>query len=465
MRAATKMAISLTGLIAGISMGSPVQAATVTVNMGGSSAATPFAANVPAVLCDAGANEYINGDIGSPSITAGKLITWTCTRGGNSIIIRYSASGSSDGIKKLQQAENQSASFMPFLDPTTTTGCTGPTTQSITISGTTYSWNQFVGCTNLLNAGGSPAGGAVQVGWADVGGASFHQSGPGLTKTTPLDDSQLLVNKTAVVPFSIVLGNGVQKLNAAGDKVAGKVTSLSQDQLIQLLTHAVTDWRSLGLGTAPVKNDGSMADAGTAADVPSLVTWCHRNSGSGTKATLDVTLLETGAANKESASGGTDLTIGTEGQSYFGGSTQDIRDCISGNAGAGRPAHRHAIGYMETDQASLVETPTSGVGQGYVVGIDGYRAYDATLTDPQAYLKCGKYKFWTIERFNTRSPSSADPNVVTLINDILAAVNNSATVSKLNFTWVAPIDMSVTKNADQGPFAFNTPAQAVCNGF
>ncbi len=463
MRAATKMAISLTGLIAGISMGSPVQAATVTVNMGGSSAATPFAQNVPAVLCDAGANEYINGDIGSPSITSGKLITWTCTRGGNSIIIRYSASGSSDGIKKLQQAENQAASFMPFLDPTTTTGCTGPTTQSIVVSGTTYSWNQFVGCTNLLNPGGTPAGGPVQVGWSDVGGASFHQSGPGLTKVTPLDDSQLSVNKTAVVPFSIVLANGVQKLNAAGTQVAGKVTSLSQDQFIQLMTHAVTDWRSLGLGTAPVNGDGSRAAAGTAVDVPSLVTWCHRTSGSGTKATLDVTLLETGAANKESASGGTDLTIGTEGQSYFGTSTQDIRDCIAGN-GTTRPAHRHAIGYMETDQASLVETPTSGVGQGYVVAVDGYRAYDATLTDPQAQLKCGKYKYWTIERLNTRIPASADANVVTLINDILATANNSALVSKLNFSWVAPIDMSVTKNADQGPYAFNTPALAVCNG-
>jgi hypothetical protein len=465
MKVATKMAVGLVGLIAAISMGSPVQAA-VAVNMGGSSAATPFASIVPVTLCDAGtATRYVNGDTGSPLIAAGKLITWVCHRTALSddIVIRYSASGSSDGIKKLQQPENNALSFMPFLDPSTTTNCTGPSAKSILIGATTFNYNEFTGCTNLLNAGGSPAGGSVQVGWSDVGGSSFHQVGPGLTKTTPLDDSQLIVSKTAVVPFAFVLGNGVQRLNAAGTQVAGKVTSLSQDQIIGLLSHQVTDWRTIGLGTAPVQGDGSPAAVGTAVDNPSLVTWCHRISGSGTKATLDVTLFTTGI--KESAAGSTDLTQAAEGASYFGNSTQDIRDCIAGN-GTTRPAHRHAIGYMEADQAALVATPSGGgVGQGYVVKMDGYLANDATLTDPQAYLKCGKWKYWTIERFNTRNPASADANVVSLINAFFASANDPDTVAQMNPFWVAPVDMSVTKNADPGPLSFtSTPGKASCIG-
>jgi len=463
MKTATKMAVGLAGLFAAISMGTSAEAATV-VNMGGSSAATPFASLVPVTLCDANSGvQFINGDISSPAITAGKLITWSCTRAATPIVIRYSASSSSDGIKKLQQAETNALSFMPFLDETLTTGCTGPTAKSQVIGGVTYNWNQFVGCTGLLNPGGSPAGAPVQVGWADVGGSSFHQTGPITTVIKPLDDSALLVNKTATLPFSFVLGNGVQRLNAAGTQVAGPVNSLSQDQIVAILSRQVTDWRQLGLGTAPVNLDGSRAAVGTAVDAPSLITLCIRNAGSGTKATLQVTLLTSGAG--EITSGSTNLLDATEGNVYFNGSTQDVRDCIGGNAGNSRPAHRHALGYMETDQAELVAAPGGGlVPQGYLVKLDGYLPDDATLSDRQANLKCGKYKFWTIERFNTRNPSSADANVVTLISDFLVNATTPGNVDDLNPTWVAPSDMQVTKNADGGPIAFGAaPAKLACD--
>jgi len=456
MKRFSQMAIGLAGLVAAMSVGTPAQG--VDLNMGGSSAATPFASIVPVTLCDAGtATQYINGTMGT--ITSGKLITWSCTRTGlGPIVIRYSATGSSDGIKKLQQPESNPLSNMNFLDHTVFPGtCSGsPNNKSLIIGGTLYTWTQYTGCT------GGPLSLPVQVGWADVGGSSFHQTGPITTVVKPLDDSALIVNKTAIVPFSFVLGNGVQRLNAAGTQVIGKVNSLSQDQIIGLLSRQITDWRQIGLGTAPVQGDGSPAAPNTAADATSPVTLCLRVAGSGTKATLQVTLLTSGAS--EIPSGSTNLTLPADGV-YFGSSTQDIRDCVGGNAGAGRPAHPHAIGYMETDQAELLANPGGGlVPQGYLVKLDGYLPDDASLSDPQANLKCGKYKFWTIERFNTRNPASADPNVLSLINAFFTNANDPNTVSQMNPTWVSPNAMNVTKNADPGPITFNSPpAISACN--
>lgn len=457
MKAATKMAIGLAGLFAAISMGTPAQAQVV-VNMGGSSAATPFASIVPVTLCDAGtATQYINGTMGS--ITSGKLITWACTRSGlGNIIIRYSATGSSDGIKKLQQPESNSLSNMNFLDHTVFPGtCTGsPNNQSIVIGGTTYTWTQYTGCT------GGPLSLPIQVGWADVGGSSFHQVGPLTTVVKPLDDSMLSVQQTATVPFSFVLGNGVQRVNPSTGAVVGRVNSLSQDQIIALVSRQVTDWRQLGLGTAPVQGDGSPAAPGTAADATSPITLCLRVAGSGTKATLQVTTLTSGAA--ETPNGSTTLTNAADGV-YFGNSTQDIRDCIGGNPGSSRPAHPHGFGYMETDQAELLQSPGQGlVGQGYVVRMDGYLPDDPALAaagvDRQAYLKCGKWKYWTVERFNTRIPASSDSNVVSLINAFFASATDPNSIAGMNPTWVAPSNMAVHKNADPGPILLNALPQA-----
>ena len=471
MKASLKTALGLAGLLAAISMGTSAQATTITVNMGGSSAATPFAQNVPLAVCDAftsqsvnAPSQYINGDISSPAITAGKLISWSCTQGSNSLVIRYSATGSSDGYLKLQNSEASASSYMSFLDQTSTTGFTGPTDMTATLGGVTYHYNQYTGCTTLVNPSGSPSGAPVQIGWADVDGATFHQTGPlvPLTKVTPIDTTGITINKTAIVPFSFVLGNGVQNVNPATGKVTGLVNSLSQEQIIGLFSRNVTDWRQIGLGTAPVNGDGSPAAVGTAADATSPVTLCIRKAGSGTKATLDVTIMVEGV--KEVSSGSSDLTQAADGV-YFGGSTQDVRDCIQGNSGSSRPAHPHAIGYMEADQGYSVQHPTSGVAQGYLVRMDGYLPYDDSKTDPQVYQKCGKWKYFTIERLNTRTPSSSDPNVVTLINSIITQANNSTLIAGMNFTWLAGSNSQVTKNADPGPINFvNTPALSVCNG-
>ena len=57
----------------------------------------------------------------------GNKIVWVCKRGGLPVIMRYSATGSSDGVNKLLQPASDPASNMLPLDHTLTTGCTGPT--------------------------------------------------------------------------------------------------------------------------------------------------------------------------------------------------------------------------------------------------------------------------------------------------------------------------------------------------
>lgn len=453
MTSSKKMSIALLGLGSVLGLALSAEAQTV-VNMGGASAGTPFATDVPLSLCDAAPlpTHYVNGPLGSPLITTGKLHTWTCNRAGSPIIIRYSASGSSDGVKKLQQPEANALSNMPYLDHTVLTGCTGPTLVTRPSDGKQF--NEYTGCT------AGPVQLPVNIGWSDVGGSSFGQTGPITTVVKPLDDSALISTQVAIVPFSFLVGNGVQKVS--GGTVQGKVTNLSHYQVEALLSRQVTDWRQLGLGTAPINADGSPAAVGTPADATSPVTLCLRTAGSGTKAALDQTVMVT--AN-EINSGSTNLTSAADGV-YFGTSNQDVRDCIIGNVTAGRPAHPKAFGYMEADQAFDAANPTVGVSKAYEVKMDGFKAYDPTLADPKENLKCGKWKYWVGERMNTRNPSSSDPATAALISATIAMASDPATIGILpaGTFWTAPSQMNVQKNADKGPVNFKSvPLPSVCS--
>ncbi len=448
------IAAALIGVGSLLGLAFSAEAQTV-VNMGGASAGTPFATEVPLNLCDNNPRptHYVNGPMGSPTITSGKLHTWVCNRGGQPIIIRYSATGSSDGVRKLQQPESNALSNMNYLDHTNPIGCTGPTPMVRPFDGKQY--DEFTGCT------GGPVQLPVNIGWSDVGGSSFGQTGPITTVVKPLDDSALISNQVAIVPFSFVVGNAVQKVS--GGQVNGKVTSLSHYQVEALLSRQVTDWRQLGLGTAPVNADGSPAAPGTPADATSPVTLCLRTAGSGTKAALDQTVMV--IANEVNA-GSTDLTNPANGV-YFGQSNQDVRDCIAGNPGAGRPPHRNGFGYMEADQADAIANPLPpAVSQVYEVRMDGFKARDNFLADPKENLKCGKWKYWVGERMNTRNPSSADPSTAALIADVIANASDPATINILpsGAFWTAPGQMNVFKNADRGPVNFKAlPQPSTCS--
>lgn len=447
-RASKKMAATALGIGSILGLALSAEAQTV-VNMGGASAGTPFATEVPLNLCDAAPlpTHYVNGPLGTPTITTGKLHTWTCNRAGSPIIIRYSASGSSDGVRKLQQPEANALSNMPYLDHAPLTGCTGPTLKARPSDGKQF--NEYTGCT------GGPVQLPVNVGWSDVAGSSFGQVGPITTIVKPLDDSALISTQAAIVPFSFVVGNGVQKVS--GGTVQGKVVSLSHYQVEALLSRQVTDWRQIGLGTAPVQVDGSPAPVGTAADATSPVSLCLRTAGSGTKAALDQTVMVTAV---ETPAGSTNLTLAADGV-YFGTSNQDVADCIVGNVAAGRPAHVKAFGYMEADQASvLVDSPPVGIAKGYEVRMDGFKARDLALgANSKRNLVCGDWKYWVGERINTRNPASADPATNTLILNLIANASDPATISILpaGAFWTAPSTMNVFKNADKGPVSFKTP--------
>ena len=237
--------------------------------------------------------------------------------------------------------------------------------------------------------------------------------------------------------------------------------AVSHYQVEALLSRQVTDWRQLGLGTAPVNADGSAAAVGTPADATSPVTLCLRTAGSGTKAALDETVMV--IANEINA-GSTNLTSAADGV-YFGTSNQDVRDCIIGNIPAGRPAHTKGFGYMEADQAFAAANPTVGVSLAYEVKMDGFKAYDPTLADPKENLKCGKWKYWVGERMNTRNPSSSDPSVAALISATIAMASDPATIGILpaGQFWAAPSQLNVQKNADRGPVNFKAvPQPSAC---
>lgn len=443
-------AMMAAGMLSVGAMAGPAQAQVIEVNMGGASAGTPFASEVPLSLCNASPlpTLYINGPIpssGTVSITSGKLYTWVCQRtvGGvtEDIIVRYSATGSSDGVKRLQQPESDPLSNMNFLDHVVATGCVGPTLETRPSDGKQF--NRFTGCTGATLADATnPL--PVKIGWSDVHGSSFHQTGPLTTTVKPLDQSALISTQVAIVPFAIVVGNGVYRIDPATNMTLGPVQNLSRPQVEALMSRKVTDWRQLGLGTAPVGSP-----VGTTADATSPVTLCLRTAGSGTKAAFDETVMVT---DTETPSGSSNLTNDADGV-YFGISNQDVRDCIQGNAAAGRPAHIRGVGYMEGDQASLVTG-------GYIVKMDGFLSYDPSLplADRKRDLLCGKFTYWVGERMNTRNPSSADADTATLIADLISTAAAPATIGILpaGAFWAAPSEMNVFKNADKGPMIWKS---------
>ncbi len=210
-------ALALTGLAGTAS-------AATELNGGGSSAARNFMTDVPLNLCDAAPlpNRFSTAD--------GNKITWVCKRGGLDVIMRYSATGSSDGIVKLQQLASNPASNMLFLDHTLTTGCTGPTLT--TRPGTVpSSYNNTINCNN-----GNTISLPVHMGASDVQGASFHQTGPLGTSVTALDDTTLNSVAVAIVPFSLYAGKGVVKLDSAGTAPNGKIDGLSRLQVEQIFS-------------------------------------------------------------------------------------------------------------------------------------------------------------------------------------------------------------------------------------
>jgi ABC-type phosphate transport system substrate-binding protein len=394
------------------------------LNGGGSSAARNFMSDVPLNLCDAAPlpNRFSSAD--------GNKITWTCNRGGSPVIIRYSATGSSDGVNKLLQPPSNPASNMLYLDHTLTAGCTGPVLTTRPSDGKQY--NNTTGCSN-----GNTVSLPVHMGASDVQGSSFNQTGPLGTTVLPLNDSGLNSQVGAIVPFAIYVGKGVVKLNAAGTGPAGQIDGLSRLQIEQIFARSVTDWTRLGFGTVTDAAPGTL-------EASSPITLCLRTAGSGTKAAFDQTLM-LNATETAFAS----ATV------IFSPSTSGVLSCLAAN--------RRSIGYMDADQVVSFNPGGASAGLAYVVPVDGGLANDPSLTDRKRDLKCGKFAYWTALRLNQRT-TPIGGGTDALISAFISNVQAAATIAQIptGAFWASDEEMVVSKNSDKGPLIWKAGAHPEC---
>ena len=440
----------------------PQPTSCVILNGGGSSAATPFMSEVPLQILDQSPHypvHYVNGN--------GKRHVWTGTRSGVATILRYEATGSADGIQKLQVPTSNAGSNMTFVDHTSSTGCSAP---SLKVSHL-RSYFEYTGCSATTAQ-------PMTMGMADVAGGSFHQSSPGPTGTitkTPISMTGLTSTQVAMVPWSFVVGPAVQKMVSGTPQ---NITGLSRTQIESIFSGATYDWTQLGLVT--VNSDSSVNS--TLGSAP--ITLCMRQAGSGSKAAFDETVMKDAT---EVNTGTVDLTLPDSGAWYFGASTQDVVDCIQGNptaTGGARPAHPDAIGYIDRDTAELYDgigsgTIKLGTTPGYYFGkpgaypikLNGLAANDSSLSDPKINVKCGQYLYWAGERENVRS--GTDPGIDggatsgpqhSLATAFINASSSSSVIANLpaGAFWVAKADMYASKNLDAGPIVY-ADAENPCN--
>ena len=396
------------------------------LNMGGSSAARNFMTDIPLNLCDAAPlpNRFASAD--------GNKITWTCNRGGSAVIIRYSATGSSDGVNKLVQPASNPASNMLYLDHTLTTGCTGPVLTTRPSDGKQY--NDTTGCANT-NTISLP----THMGASDVQGASFHQTGPVGTSVAPLDDSSLNSVGTAVVPFSIYVGKGVVK-DVAGAP-GGPISGLSRLEIEAIFNRGVTDWKRLGFGTVTDAAPGTL-------EATSPIVLCLRNAGSGTKAAFDETLMIN--ANETS--------IAIPNSVIFSSSTSGVLSCLANN--------RRSIGYMDSDQVRSFNPGGANAGLAYTVRVDGGLAHDPALSvgnNEKRDLKCGKYAYWSSLRLNRRVAGEGAA-IDALAQAFVTNAGLQATISVIptGEYWASDEEMAVLKNADRGPILWKAGNHPEC---
>lgn len=442
MNATMKYSFLCAGLLVSLAMAGQASAQSTPLNIGGSSAGKNFAGDVPLDLCDPASS----GTTPHHYLSANQnLHVWTCKRGGSDIIIRYSATGSSDGVNKLLQVATDPASNMNFLDHTLLTGCTTILGKIRPSDGKVF--DDTTGCND-----GNTIPLPVHMGASDVQGSSFHQTGPVNPPSgppvivNPLNDGALNSSPVVTVPFAMFAGKGVVKVDPVTSLPNGQISGLSRLEIEGIFSRSITDWRQLGLGTVTDAAPGTL-------EATSPITICMRNAGSGTKATFDETVMINAS----------EVTVSIPGAQVFGGSSSNVLSCIAGN--------RRAIGYMDSDQLLQFTNPLKAdgtanpnFGLGYLVGIDGAKPYDATLSDPKRDLKCGRYPYWANWRLNRRAAGEPDANINTLAQAFITDAGLQTTIGFLSTGafWASDEEMFVSKNQDRGPLLYKTGAHNAC---
>ena len=401
----------------------PTSSGCIDLNVGGAVSGSDLIHQVALDLLDSTPYlpiHYSNG-------TTGNLQVWTGTRNGLPTVIRFAETNPADGIVRLQEAVVNPSSDMTYLDHTSLPGCGPAALKTRASDGRQY--YEISGCTATVSR-------PVLVGATEVAGSSLHQVGPIGTTVKPLDQSMLNSTVVAILPWKFVVASHVKKVDPRTGNLIS-VAGLSRTEVEGILDRNVTDWRQIGLVT-DVTVPGIP-------DSASPITLCLRTAGAGSKAALDETVMKDAA---EFPLGSTDLKNPASGV-YFGQSAQDILDCIGGNAGAGRPPHPTAIGYVAAD----VNVPN-----GYEIKLNGLYSNDPSLSDPKRNVKCGKYLYWAGQRLNVRAAADPDisPDQSAAAQVFIADASNPATIAMMSGgnTWVATTEMYVSKNTDTGPVTF-----------
>jgi len=434
MKSIRTFVIALAGCLPVLGFALSAEAQTA-LNVAGASAAQPFVAEVPIVLCDnptytgptptpvniitgsAAPRIYLDGALGpAGNRTANsKFVTWVCeaTNSGvqlPNIVVRYQSTGSSDGIDKPNAfptvnndgvTPNPVARQVYVLEPVNPQQppCGASTTETDALGRTRQF---FPSCTVFSpNPNTNPAGAlVVNMGVADVAATSFGQTSVGWANNViqgqivvgPRNDSNITTTRPVIVPFAILVGSAVKLINTATgavltstDNPMGRVRNLSRSQVEALYSRGITRWTQLnGIG-ADTDNDGDVDTN----DNQTIVI-CARRAGSGTKAAFDQAVMKD--ANEHTGgspnnSGSFNLTLGTPASPTAGPTTLsgiangDVRDCLQGNANPTIPANDPFPfpGVRPAHNTAIAymeaeQAATVNPAAAYVVGIDGGKA-------------------------------------------------------------------------------------------
>ena len=479
--------ILLGGMLSIGVLATSADAVTLQLNGDGSSAGRGVMGFAPGAMCapwNASTN-VIKHYRDSNSATANYNV-WLCNLpSGDALQFRYHATGSADAWNHVQAASAQNE-----MNEAAST-CSGPT--HVVVTGFNewddYICSTVVTFTQTINFGGS-----------DVKKESFGQTGPSnyrcpgdpgppvqpslvppiLAPNTPFPCSapvpvapNVKSSGGPIVPFAIVVGKAVQKWNppapigtgpAPNGSVAGAVGSLSRDQIERIFTGEITDWQQIGLATvAPV--NGELAPSGTAADATSPIDVCTRSAGSGSKASLQRTLM---LLSTENTIG--DTAVVHPGL-YHGKSSSDVLTCLG--------LYPNGIGIQDADAVPLFPTQVTISGghyAAYPVKINGFAvseaAYDpgpftpaagsTTVDQRKLNIRCGQYPFWVQWQITQPTAAYGDARDAAMTALTTAAAGTTLidhlkgdpTVSGdplAGHFWVAGGQMAFQKATDRGP--------------
>src|SRR5262245_36037560 len=315
-------------------------------------AAGQAAASIPLSLCDVGSptpERYQNAanvtDLTDSSILipAGNIVVWRCTVGGvPNFLFRYTGGFSAKAYGNIKAAyvpppgTPNAASLFTSLTPGGS-GCTAVAGNPKTDPGTNRTYNSFQSCNQSSLV-------LVQADFAtaDTRGTAFATSmcDPQTIPScaSPITDTGITSFPITATPFAVIVGNGVQRCNSAGNAL-GKI-SLTRLQVEAIFSGQVTRWGQLGYCVVPVvalnppdatlgTGAGDMAPPGTPGSDDDIVT-CSRPVTAGTRIIFDATLMKDAP----------ELSSGTIGPpfsgdfNYLAPTVSDGLACVQGRSAA-----------------------------------------------------------------------------------------------------------------------------------